>query len=102
MKLKEAIRMLKKDDIFRFLQDAGIRHDDKVTVHCSLRSIGKIENGADGLIDAFSEYLKATSLKSTEPSLTSMTGFSGLWIEGCSSNTSEILFTDSMDIVSIT
>ena len=50
--------MLKKDDIFRFLQDVGIRHDDKVTVHCSLRSIGKIENGADGLIDAFSDYLK--------------------------------------------
>ena len=50
--------MLTRDDIFRFLQDAGIRHDDKVTIHCSLRSIGKIENGADGLIDAFSEYLK--------------------------------------------
>ena len=50
--------MLTRDDIFRFLQDAGIRHDDKVTIHCSLRSIGKIENGADGLIDACCEYLK--------------------------------------------
>ena len=50
--------MLTKDDIFRFLQDAGIKHDDKVTIHCSLRSIGKIENGADGLIDACCEYLK--------------------------------------------
>ena len=37
--------MVTRDDIFRFLQDAGIRHDDKVTIHCSLRSIGKIENG---------------------------------------------------------
>ena len=50
--------MLTKEDIFRFLQDTGIKHDDKVTIHCSLRSIGKIENGADGLIDAFCEYLK--------------------------------------------
>ena len=50
--------MLTKEDIFRFLQDAGIKHDDKVTIHCSLRSIGKIENGADGLIEAFCEYLK--------------------------------------------
>ena len=28
-----------------------------MTIHCSLRSIGEIENGADGLIDAFCEYL---------------------------------------------
>ena len=49
--------MITKQDIFAFLQNAGIQHSDKVTVHCSLRSIGKIENGADGLIDAFCEYL---------------------------------------------
>ena len=49
--------MVTKQDIFAFLNSAGIRHDDKVTIHCSLRSIGRIENGADGLIDAFSEYL---------------------------------------------
>lgn len=49
--------MITKQDIFAFLKDAEIRHDDKVTIHCSLRSIGRIENGADGLIDAFSAYL---------------------------------------------
>lgn len=49
--------MITKHEISDFLRDAGIKHDDTVTVHCSLRSIGKIENGADGLIDAFREYL---------------------------------------------
>ena len=49
--------MLTTNDILTFLQNAGIRQDNKVTVHCSLRSIGKIENGADGLIDAFCGYL---------------------------------------------
>ena len=49
--------MLTKKDISAFLEGAGIRQDDKVTIHCSLRAIGRIENGADGLIDAFREYL---------------------------------------------
>ena len=29
----------------------------KVTIHCSLRAVGEIENGADGLIDGFCQYL---------------------------------------------
>ena len=49
--------MVTGSDIFRLLEECGIRHDDKVTIHCSLRKIGKIENGADGLIDAFTDYL---------------------------------------------
>ena len=49
--------MVTKNEILEFLESIGIRHDDKVTIHCSLRSIGEIENGADGLIDAFCEYL---------------------------------------------
>ena len=49
--------LITKEDILVFLKNAGIKHDDKVTIHCSLRAIGKIENGADGLIDAFCEYL---------------------------------------------
>ncbi len=49
--------MVTKTDIMYFLEEVGIKHDDKVTIHCSLRSIGEIENGADGLIDAFSGYL---------------------------------------------
>ncbi len=46
-----------KADIHRFLSDCGIRPDDKVTMHTSLRAIGSIEGGADGLIDAFCAYL---------------------------------------------
>ncbi len=49
--------MITKQDIFDFLKDCGIRHDSVLTLHVSLRAIGKIENGADGLIDAFKEYL---------------------------------------------
>lgn len=49
--------MVTKNDIFDLLKNCGIKSDDKVTIHCSLRSIGKIENGADGLIDAFCDYL---------------------------------------------
>ena len=51
------VSLITKHDIFTFLEDAGIKHDDILTIHCSLRAIGKIENGADGLIDAFCEYL---------------------------------------------
>lgn len=49
--------MVTKNDVFDFLKNAGIKNNDKVTIHCSLRSIGQIENGADGLIDAFTQYL---------------------------------------------
>ncbi|MBQ5335240.1 MAG: AAC(3) family N-acetyltransferase [Oscillospiraceae bacterium] len=49
--------MITQNDIFTFLKTNGFRRDDKVTIHCSLRAIGKIENGADGLIDAFCAYL---------------------------------------------
>ncbi len=49
--------MVTKEDIFACLADCGIRHDDKVTIHCSLRAIGQVENGADGLIDVICAYL---------------------------------------------
>lgn len=49
--------MVTKKDILKFLEDCGIKHNDKVTIHISLRAVGEIENGADGLIDAFCEYL---------------------------------------------
>jgi len=35
----------------------GLRPDDTVLVHTSLRAIGPVEGGADGLIDAFRSYL---------------------------------------------
>ncbi len=54
---KEEDIMITKKDIFQFLENLEIKHNDKVTIHCSLKSIGEIENGADGFIDAFCEYL---------------------------------------------
>ena len=49
--------MVTKKDIIEFLRDNGIRHDDKVAVHAALRSVGPIEDSADGLIDAMCSYL---------------------------------------------
>lgn len=49
--------MVTKNDIVGFLKENGIRPDDKVTVHASLRAVGPIEDGADGLIDAMISYL---------------------------------------------
>ena len=51
---------------------------------------------------AFAEYLNETPSKSTEPSLTSVTGFSGFLSAGSSARTSQIRFADSADIVSMT
>lgn len=49
--------MVTKQDIFDFLSRNGFRRDDTVTIHAALRQVGPIENGADGLIDALTEYL---------------------------------------------
>ena len=49
--------MLTQNDIHAFLRENGIRPDDRVTIHAALRSVGKIENGADGLIDGLRTYL---------------------------------------------
>ena len=49
--------MVTKEDIMSFLKSSGVRPDDRITIHCSLRAIGKIENGADGLIDGICAYL---------------------------------------------
>ena len=49
--------MLTRNDVFALLESFGLRHDDVVTIHSSLREAGPIEGGADGLIDALKEYL---------------------------------------------
>ena len=49
--------MVTKQDIIAFLKEMGFRPDDTVTIHAALRQVGPIENGADGLIDALTEYL---------------------------------------------
>ncbi len=49
--------MLTKEQIHRELAALGIRPDDTVLMHTSMRALGKVEGGCDGLIDAFCAYL---------------------------------------------
>ena len=45
------------NDIVEGLRDSGIEAGDTVLLHCSLKSIGFVEGGADTVIDAFVEVL---------------------------------------------
>lgn len=49
--------MVTEKDIHGFLADAGISHSDTVLIHTSMRAIGDVEGGCDGLIDGFVSYL---------------------------------------------
>lgn len=49
--------MVTKQDVFAFLKEMGITKTDTVLVHSSMRSLGVVEGGCDGLIDAFKAYL---------------------------------------------
>ena len=49
--------MLTKKDIHEFLKNNGIKNTDTVLVHTSFRSLGGVEGGCDGFIDAFLSYL---------------------------------------------
>ena len=57
MKSMETADIVRKEDVFRLLEGFGIRHDDYVTIHSSLRAVGPIEGGAEGLLDALRAYL---------------------------------------------
>lgn len=49
--------MVTKEALKKQLSQMGISPPDTVLIHTSLRSVGQVENGADGFIDAFCEYL---------------------------------------------
>ena len=49
--------MVTERDVFQMMEDFAIPRDAKVNVRASLRSIGPIEGGADGLINALKAYL---------------------------------------------
>ncbi len=49
--------MLTKTDIHEFLKSIGIKPNDTVLVHTSMKSLGEVEGGCDGLIDGFTSYL---------------------------------------------
>ena len=49
--------MLTQAHIHQFLQAHGISRDATVLIHTSMRALGEVENGCDGVIDAFCSYL---------------------------------------------
>lgn len=49
--------MVTKQELIQQIHEMGILPTDTVLIHTSLRSIGDVENGADGIIDAFLECL---------------------------------------------
>lgn len=49
--------MYSKEDLKQQLEELGIRPQDTLLVHSSLKSIGPVEGGADTVLDALSEYL---------------------------------------------
>lgn len=49
--------MFKKEELMEQIRAMGIQPDDRVLIHISMRAVGGVENGADGVIDAFREYL---------------------------------------------
>ena len=50
--------MLTKENLFKTLSNIGLKSDDTVMIHSSLRSIGKIEGDGEGLISYLKEYFK--------------------------------------------
>lgn len=49
--------MVTQADIHSFLKSIGVTASDTVLVHTSMRSLGEVDGGCDGLIDAFTSYL---------------------------------------------
>lgn len=49
--------MYKKHELMAQIREMGIQPSDTVLIHISMRAVGEVENGADGVIDAFREYL---------------------------------------------
>lgn len=49
--------MYTKEELKEQLAQMGIRSTDTVMIHTSMKAIGQVEGGADGVLDAFIEYL---------------------------------------------
>ena len=54
--------VVNKDDIKRACLELGIKSDDTVIIHSSLKSFGYVEGGAEAVIDAFKETLSDGTL----------------------------------------
>lgn len=49
--------MVNERDVHALLSGLGVKKTDTVMIHTSMRAIGGVEGGCDGLIDTFREYL---------------------------------------------
>jgi len=49
--------LINRDGIARALAELGLKRDDIVIVHSSLSSIGRVDGGADAVVDAFLEVI---------------------------------------------
>lgn len=49
--------MFTKEQLKKQISEMGILPTDTVLIHTSMRAVGEVESGADGVIDAFVEYL---------------------------------------------
>ena len=49
--------MLTKTQLRTFLKEKGILPSDTVVIHISMRAVGEVECGCDGIIDAVKDYL---------------------------------------------
>lgn len=49
--------MYSKEELKQQMQQMGLQADDTVIIHTSMKAIGDVEGGPDGVIDAFCEYL---------------------------------------------
>jgi len=49
--------MYTKEQLKKQIEALGIKSTDTVVIHTSMKAIGDVEGGPDGLIDAFCEYL---------------------------------------------
>ncbi len=49
--------MYTKNDIIKSIKKIGIKPDDTLLIHSSMKAIGAVENGGDTVLDAFIEYM---------------------------------------------
>lgn len=51
------MKMYSRNELIQNIEELGIRRGDTLLIHSSLKSIGRVEGGADTVLDAFTDYL---------------------------------------------
>lgn len=50
--------MYTKNDLIKNIEDIGIKPNDTLMIHSSMKSIGEVDGGAETVLDAFIEYME--------------------------------------------